>query len=806
MESRRDFLKAATAIAAGTWPAAVRRALAIEPDPGTTVRDAEHVVILMQENRSFDHTYGSLRGVRGFNDPRAAVLPNGNPVWLQSNAKGETYAPFRLDLKGSRSTWMGCLPHGWADQQKAWNHGDHDGWLDHKASGNKEYAALPLTLGYHNREDLPFYYALADAFTICDQNFCSSLTGTTPNRLHLWSGTIRAGADPQLKPHVSNSEADLDSLVSWTTFPERLEALGISWAVYQNELTVPTGLDREQESWLANFGDNPLEYFTQYGVHLHERHLHHLEAEETRLASKNPLSEKDLKALEAIREARKRWNKEAAAKRSDLERTLHRRAFITNEGDPRYRDLESVGYRDGETERSLNVPRGDVLHQFRKDVEGGSLPTVSWLVAPQVFSDHPDSPWYGAWYLAEAMDILTRNPEVWKKTVFILCYDENDGYFDHVPPFVPPDPSDPRSGKTSEGLRPELDRVTDHPVHDGPIGLGYRVPLVIASSWSRGGYVCSEVFDHTSILRFLEEFLSHKTGRPVREPNITPWRRAVCGNLMSVFRPAVGDESVSLGHRERDAFLASIHAAKFRPRPDPGRPLTEAEIEAARNPARRLSSLPRQEAGTRPACALPYELAADGILSEDRSRFQITFAAATSLFGDRAAGAPFRVTATGLDPKNGGRVRHYAVNAGASLVDDWNPDDFADGLYQLRVDGPNGFFREFAGNRQDPVIELTLNASLSKGQPDGNATLVLASKSPTPLVIRIEDQAYGTSPVEVALEPGATLHHSLELQASGSWYDIRVTIAGATSFSRRFAGHIETGRESRSDPLMAKSE
>src|SRR5690606_41949884 len=99
MESRRSFLKKAALLAgataaAHTLPPSIQRALAIEPLAGTTYLDAEHVVFLMQENRSFDHCYGSLRGVRGFNDPRAITLPNGLPVWAQSNAQGESFAPF----------------------------------------------------------------------------------------------------------------------------------------------------------------------------------------------------------------------------------------------------------------------------------------------------------------------------------------------------------------------------------------------------------------------------------------------------------------------------------------------------------------------------------------------------------------------------------------------------------------------------------------------------------------------------------------------------------------------------------------
>ncbi|MGC4042802.1 MAG: alkaline phosphatase family protein [Armatimonas sp.] len=196
MQTRREFVKKAALLsgAAGVWstlPGSLQRAMAIDPEPGSTFLDAEHIVILMQENRSFDHCYGMLRGVRGYNDPRAISLPNKNPVWLQSNANGDTYAPFHLDIQKSNVTWLGSLPHSWTNQVDARNNGNYDKWLVAKPSGHKEIAQMPLTLGYYHRADLPFYYALADSFTVCDQHFCSSLTGTTPNRCYLWTGTIR---------------------------------------------------------------------------------------------------------------------------------------------------------------------------------------------------------------------------------------------------------------------------------------------------------------------------------------------------------------------------------------------------------------------------------------------------------------------------------------------------------------------------------------------------------------------------------------------------------------------------------------
>src|ERR1044071_10081286 len=122
MDSRREFLKKAAMLSsaagmASVLPPSVAKAFAIDPAPGTTWEDAEHVVILMQENRSFDHCFGSLQGVRGFNDPRAVILPDKKPVWLQTNENGETYSPFRLNIKDTNATWMGSLPHGWTDQR-----------------------------------------------------------------------------------------------------------------------------------------------------------------------------------------------------------------------------------------------------------------------------------------------------------------------------------------------------------------------------------------------------------------------------------------------------------------------------------------------------------------------------------------------------------------------------------------------------------------------------------------------------------------------------------------------------------------
>lgn len=839
MDNRREFLKKAALLsgAAGVFtalPASIQRAMAIDPQPGSTYLDAEHVVILMQENRSFDHSYGTLRGIRGYNDPRAIQLPNKNKVWLQSNAKGETFAPFRLNIKDTKATWMSSLPHSWSNQVDARNDGKYDKWLLVKQSGNRDWAPMPLTLGYYDRQDIPFYYDLADAFTVCDQNFCSSLTGTTPNRLYLWTGTIHDGK----KANVWNSDVDYDAEANWTTFPERLEDNNISWKIYQNELSI-TELEGEKDGWLANFTDNPIEWFKAYNVKFSkgyrlflERRIPQLPKEisdvETQLKSATGENaaklQRKLKALqeelEICKKDKEHFTPENFAKLSQRAQNLHSKAFTTNEKDPDYHELETLTYKDGDTERTIRIPKGDIFHQFRTDVNEGKLPTVSWLVAPAEFSDHPGSPWYGAWYVSEVLDILTKKEEVWKKTIFILCYDENDGYFDHVPPFVAP--HRPGTGKVSAGINTMVEyetkeqeesksRVHKDDVRESPIGLGYRVPLVIASPWSRGGYVNSQVFDHTSILQFLENWLQHKTGKPVKETNITEWRRAICGDLSSVFRPFNG-EKVTLPFLERNEVIESIYNAKFKKLPDGFKALTPQEVAEINNDPAKSEWMPKQEPGTRVANALPYELYVNGKLSADRKSFDLQFTAANKVFGRKAAGSPFNVYAPGNYRQENGamepvRAWSYAVKAGDTLKDAWPLQQFGDGHYHLRVYGPNGFYREFIGDANDPQISVQCGyqpSLTSSKKLTGNLELRISNQSKKQVTVKVQDKSYKNGTVAKVLAAGAAASMVLDWSAKhGGWYDVEVTVEGNSLYSQRFAGRVETGKESISDPLMA---
>ncbi|HEY5918613.1 MAG TPA: phospholipase C, phosphocholine-specific [Chryseolinea sp.] len=845
MDTRREFLKKATLLSAGigfagTLPASIQRAMAINPPVGSTYLDAEHVVILMQENRSFDHCYGTLQGVRGFNDPRAIRLPNKNLVWLQSNSNGETFVPFRLNIKDTKSTWMGSLPHSWTDQVDARNEGKYDKWLEAKKSGRKAYQKMPLTLGYYNREDIPFYYALADAFTICDQNFCSSLTGTTPNRLYLWTGTIREQPNKDSYANVRNENVDYgeERAAHWKTFPERLEEHNISWKIYQNELSVGTGFEGEEDAWLANFTDNPIEWFAQYNVKFLEAYIDSLPEMITILTEEITRLEQNLASptsgdtteqfqkklssakmeLEIARQDQQKYTRENFDKLSPFEKSIHAKAFTTNKKDPDYHKLTTLKYKDGATEREVKVPAGDVLFQFREDVKEGKLPTVSWLVAPENFSDHPGAPWYGAWYLSEVLDILTKNPEVWKKTIFILAYDENDGYFDHVPPFTVPNPNRPGTGILSKGidasvefvsLEQDMKKKPRESSRESSIGLGYRVPLVIASPWNRGGAVCSQVFDHTSVLQFLEKFLSHKTGKQIEEPNISAWRRVVCGDLTSSFRPYLGEKIELPTFLSRNDYIEEVHKAKFKEDPSGFRPLTSNEIQQINDKPASSPFMPRQEKGIRKSCAIPYQLYANGSVTPDKKKFQLKLAASREIFGAKAAGSPFNVYAPGKFRRENSPDFEtlcnwsYAVAPGDELIDHWNLEQFEGSRYHICVYGPNGFYREYTGDENDPSFDLNSNyKKAKKKKTTPGLELKFKNLNSKPVEVELIDLSYGKAPQKQVIGGNDEKTIAIDLTSSHGWYDFLLKTIGNNNFGRRFAGRVETGEMAFTDPSI----
>ena len=177
---------------------------------------------MIQENRSFDHYFGTLRGVRGVGDPRAIKLLSGKSVWHQpdpSNPDGYVL-PFHPGAPILGLQLLEDLAHDWTSTHAAWNEDKYDQWVPNKGT---------TRMAHLTRNDIPFHYALADAFTVCDAYHCSLLGPTDPNRYHMWTGWV--GNDGSGGgPVIDNAEA----VYGWSTYPERLESTGISWKVYQD--------------------------------------------------------------------------------------------------------------------------------------------------------------------------------------------------------------------------------------------------------------------------------------------------------------------------------------------------------------------------------------------------------------------------------------------------------------------------------------------------------------------------------------------------------------------------------------------
>ncbi|HTJ30976.1 MAG TPA: alkaline phosphatase family protein, partial [Acidobacteriaceae bacterium] len=447
------------------------------------------------------------------------------------------------------------------------------------------------------------------------------------------------------------------------------------------------------------------------------------------------------------------------------------------------------------------------------DVNSGKLPTISWLASPEKFSDHPTSPWYGAWYISEILNILTKNPEVWKKTIFILTYDENDGYFDHAPSYAAADPKRPETGGASAGIDTGLEYIYKedelamgvHPedARTAPIGMGFRVPMIVASPWSRGGWVNSQLFDHTSTLQFLEEFLQQKYGKSVREENISAWRRTVAGDLTSVFRAQDAKEP-ALDYLNRDKTVIGIAQARYREIPSNYRQLEKAQMEQINHTPRASQDMPHQEPGTRRSCALPYELSADCSLTPDGKQWELRLSAEDKAHGTRSAGAPFNVylrnpTAPGKEKM---RAATYAVKAGDTLTVHYPTELFGDAS-QIEIYAPNGFYRSMNVSRN--AQPLTVHTAYERN-PDNTLTgrllLHLWNGASKPVMAIVSDNVYKAAPLRKRLRPQLEVILPISLEHGQGWYDFTVEVQGEEA-TARIAGRVETGKPGVSDPAMA---
>jgi phospholipase C len=409
------------------------------------------------------------------------------------------------------------------------------------------------------------------------------------------------------------------------------------------------------------------------------------------------------------------------------------------------------------------------------------------------------------------MDILTENPEVWKKTIFVLTYDENDGYFDHLAPFTAPNPYKKGTGKVSEGIDCSVEFVRkeqqSYPkgMRESSIGLGYRVPMVIASPWSRGGFVNSQVFDHTSSLQFLENFLEKKTGKKITETNISQWHRTVCGDLTSAFRQYKGEKIGKPELVNKEHFIQTINNALFKELPAGFKKLTEEEIADVNNKGNASTHLVAQEKGIRSASVLPYELYANGNLSRDKNTFSVVLRCGDSVFGKAAAGGPFYIYALNKYNQELHRSWNYAVKPGDTLKDEWDLSQFENAFYHLNVHGPNGFMRSFKGDKADPVLMVQCSYEATKAGTNkltGDLLLTILNEDTKTITVTVADNSYKTGTTTKTILPGTTATIKMALAKSYGWYDVIVKAKGYKNFEKQFAGKVENGLVTKTDPLM----
>ena len=687
---RRNFLKKSAAAfgaatAASLLPASIQRALAIPAASTTgTIADVQLVVILMQENRSFEQYLGSLPGVRGFND-RSTLPIDGQPsIWQQPDGKGGFVLPFRLDSNSTMAQAMKSLPHGWLDGHQMWDHGRWDNWVPAKGA---------LTMGYFTRADVPFHYALADSFTVCDAYFSSCMGPTNTNRSHLMTGMIDVGATGG-GPLLDNAPTNNVPL-TWTTYPQRLQNAGISWQIYQGATGNEPFRTSPVTPTVLGDVDNPISPFNV------------------------------LKFFPAISKA-------------PAGSALAQRAYSVTP-----------------------------YAQFASDIASGALPQVSYLLPPALCSEHPVyTPSDGATYIAAVLDALTANPNVWSKTVLFICYDENDGFFDHL---VPPTPPENASyGQSNIDTTGEI--YGGDPTHPaGPVGPGPRVPMFVVSPWSKGAWTCSQTFDHTSIIQFIAKRFG------VQEPNISAWRRAVCGDLTAAFDFTNPNASAIVVPPITGLSAAATAQSSL---PMPTVPVTQTQ--------------PQQERGSRNARALPYELFVDAFDNSSNGTVQLTF------MNTGQVAAVFQVYSA-VAPTS---VKRYTVAADTKLSDTWAWQQSAGAplAYDLTVVGPNGFLRRVASAG---AVTATQGVTVCYEITQGNLSLNLSNAGATPSTFTITDNRYGMSRQTVTVAAGLTVQTAWSLASSKRWYDISVTSGTDAHYLRQFAGYVETGTAGVTDPSMA---
>ena len=681
--SRRGMLKAmgllggatalagsgASAWASGTTGPGTKAAAYVLPEGFSgTMADLKHVVVLMQENRAFDHYYGAMPGARGFDDKQALRFQNGTTVFSQPSG-ASVVKPNHVTTVAQTTTG---LDHGYGTGTSAWNGGRYDNWVPAKGSA---------TMNYLTGNEIPWQWSLASNYTLCDNYHCSIMGPTTPNRLYLWTGTSDG---------VTANGGETSGNRAWQTYPEALQAAGVSWRVYVD--------NNNGDGWRGDYEDSPIRGFATFTP--------------------------------------------SAANLADTAKTAPGTGLVWRANSFPY---AADGLPNDDSDTNLDGVLGDFIAACAPGAEF-PLPQVSWIVSPYEWSEHPSAnPEHGARYTDRVIQALQSNPDVWNHTLLILNFDENDGYFDHVLPPVP-----------EAGTANEFSGST-------PLGYGARVPMTLVSPWTRGGWVNSEVFDHTSVIRFLEVWTA-ALGTPARSTTVTPWRRSISGDLTS----AIDFSSPVLD--------------------TPSLPDTAALVAIARAGGTIATQVPDEDKWTDypPLRPRPLSFHAHSTFTENRSTGKVT--ANMSLVGGPAGKAvslqvfPDQYKAFTNTP--------FTVTAAAPRSYTWDATTYQ-GRYAFSVYGPDGFVRSHAGT----VLHAGQN---NAGVPRADVGLVTGD-SPTVAItlhndglqqvhytLTANDFAGGTQDFWVA----AGQSTPVSWPTTDGYYDVVMTADTGTGWNHRYAGRI----------------
>ena len=518
---------------------------------------------------------------------------------------------------------------------------------------------------------------------------------TDPNRYYMWTGWD--GNDGQGGgPVIANDELGY----GWQTYPERLQAAGISWKIYQD---IGNGLDEAgawgftSDPYIGNYGDNSLLYFFDY---------------------------------------------QNAAPGSPL-------------------------YQRARTGTNVNQ-RGGFFDILEADVKGGRLPKVSWIVAPEAYTEHPAWPaGYGAWYTAGVLNALTSDPEVWSKTALLITFDENDGFFDHV-----------------VGALPQRRR---------PATASRRCRSTTSCSTARPERPAARTGCRTVRTR--------RARAAARRLAVEPGRLGVLGDV----RPHVADPVHRGAVRRRRAQHHSVAPGGVR-RPDLGVRLPE---RIRSRPSRCPASPPTSRPEHRSAAYHPTPPAVGSV--PNRSRGCGRRAGSATAF--RSISTPSLVSSSSRSSNRGrlgvdlqarsmtvaGAPYSYTVGAGHKLaVGLDNP-----GTYDLNLHGQNGFFRHFAGSPQD----------VAAGRRPHRRRRWQADRAPhrrRPSRRTPRASSRGRRRRRIRARPP---HQSARDRArsrstpshSGGWYDIALSTPERRELQLLLAGRLESGDQLTSDPQLGRS-